>query len=340
VFFMQPRFSLAVILCIAALAGVPACAQDSGQPVTPAGNDQPATATNPSAADAPSQAATPTPVVPETLELRIAPGDLLDIEVFGVPEMKQQARVSAGGNIMMPMIGAVAVNGMTTMEAQARIAQQLMDGNFLNNPSVSVMIREYSTQGISVLGEVNKPGIYPLLGARRLFDAISAAGGTTPRAGRIVSITRRTRPDEPLTVSLDYDPDKNKKANIDILPGDTVVVSRAGVVYVVGEVTKPGGFTMENNERLTVLQALALAGGASKFADMKKAQLIRQTPVGRQEVPISLKAILTAGAKDVPMQADDILFVPGSPGKSAFRRSIDAIVQIATGAAIYSTLPR
>ena len=107
-----------------------------------------------------------------------------------------------------------------------------------------------------------------------------------------------------------------------------------------GEVSKPGGFTMENNERLTVLQALALAGGASKFADTKKAQLIRQTPGGRQEVPISLKAILTAGATDVPMQADDILFVPGSPGKSAFRRSIDAIVQVATGAAIYSTLPR
>lgn len=337
---MLLRFLVARTLCLSVLLVASVHAQDHKQEVTPLASQTPAQIEPSTPSSSPSIESAQPSSLAELMELRIAPGDLLEISVFGVPEMKQEGRVSSTGVVMMPLIGAVPVSGLTIAEAQDRIAKQLVDGNFLQNPSISVLIREYSTQGISVLGEVNKPGIYPLLGQRRLFDAISAAGGTTPRAGRIVSITRRTQPDDPLTVSLDYDPEKNKKANIDILPGDTVVVTRAGVVYVVGEVTKPGGFTMENNERLTVLQALALAGGASKFADTKKAQLIRQTPGGRQEVPISLKAILTAGATDVPMQADDILFVPGSPGKSAFRRSIDAIVQVATGAAIYSTLPR
>ncbi len=337
---MWLRPLVASLLSIGLLCSAPTWAQGRGQEVTPPASQAPAQTEGSTASSSqPAENAQPSSLA-EPLELRIAPGDLLEISVFGVPEMKQDGRVSASGVVMMPLIGAVPVSGLTIAEAQDRIARQLVDGNFLQNPSVSVLIREYSTQGISVLGEVNKPGIYPLLGQRRLFDAISAAGGTTPRAGRVVSITRRTQPNDPVTVSLDYDPEKNKKANIDIFPGDTVVVTRAGVVYVVGEVTKPGGFTMENNERLTVLQALALAGGAGRFADTSKAQLIRQTPQGRQQVPISLKAILTAGATDVPMLADDILFVPGSPSKSAFRRSIDAIVQIATGAAIYSTLPR
>jgi polysaccharide biosynthesis/export protein len=178
--------------------------------------------------------------------------------------------------------------------------------------------------------------VYPLLGARRLFDALSSAGGTTQKAGKLVSITRRDNPNEPILIALSSDPQIAAKTNVDVFPGDTIVVSKAGIVYVVGEVGRPSGFVMENNESLTVLQALALAGGLGRNAALNDAKIIRKTNEGRKEVPIALKKILEAksGFPDVAMQAEDILFVPASAGKSAARRTMEAIIQISTGVAI------
>jgi polysaccharide export outer membrane protein len=113
------------------------------------------------------------------------------------------------------------------------------------------------------------------------------------------------------------------------------VVSKAGIIYVVGDVAHPSGFIMENNESVTVLQALALAGGNNKFAALDSARLIRRTPEGPTEVPVKLKKILTAQAPDINMQPEDILFVPQSKGKSTAARTMEAIIQIATGAALH-----
>jgi polysaccharide export outer membrane protein len=185
------------------------------------------------------------------------------------------------------------------------------------------------------MGEVARPGVYPLLGARRLFDALSSAGGTTSKAGKIVSITHRDNFGEPQLITLSNDPAKSSVGNVEVLPGDTIVVSKAGIVYVVGEVVKPGGFVMENNESLTVLQALALAEGLSRTASANGAKIIRKTPEGLKDVQVPLKKILEGKTTDVAMQGEDVLFVPASAGKNAARRTLEAVVQTATGLAVY-----
>ncbi|MGH9601367.1 MAG: polysaccharide biosynthesis/export family protein, partial [Terriglobales bacterium] len=173
--------------------------------------------------------------------MRIGNGDLLEVTVYGVPELGRQARVNSGGTINLPLVGMVKVGGLTAEGAQRQIERQLTEGGFLNNPQVSLQIKEYITSGISIMGEVVKPGIYPLLGDRRLFDGIAAAGGLTARAGKVVSITRRDKPEEPMLLGISRDPAESARSNVPIYPGDTIMVSKAGVVYVVGEVVRPKG---------------------------------------------------------------------------------------------------
>lgn len=268
--------------------------------------------------------------------LKIGVGDLLEMRVFGVPDLTDQVRIGADGNISLPLVGTVHVEGLSIDQAQKTIEARLRDGGFVRDPHVTISVKEFVTQGISVMGEVVRPGVYPLLGARRLFDALSSAGGTTQKAGKLVTITRRDNPKEPILVALSSDPNISSQSNVDVYPGDTIVVSKAGIVYVVGDVGRPSGFVMENNESLTVLQAIALAQGLGKTAAVNSAKIIRKTSDGRTEIPVALKKILEAkaGYPDIPMQAEDILFVPTSAGKSAARRTMEAIIQISTGVAI------
>lgn len=297
------------------------CAGVSAQQTAPLQPQQP-----------PASAEAQTPAQPE---IRIGSGDLLEIKVFGVPDLAQEVRVGTNGDISVNLVGSVNVAGSTTSEAQQKIASLMQERGFLNNPQVTVLVKEYATQGISVLGEVAKPGIYPLLGQRRLFDVISAAGGTTQRAGRTITISHRTDPENPLVVEMSTDPAKTAATNVEVLPGDTVLISRAGVVYVVGDVHRPSGFTMDNNERMTVLQAIAMAGGTTSTAALDSSKIIRRSAQGVQEIPVPLSKLLSAKATDQPLQAEDVLFVPKSLGKSVARRSAEAILQVATGLAIY-----
>ena len=225
--------------------------------------------------------------------------------------------------------------GLSVEQAETLIAHKLTEKGLFNDPHVTVFEKEYATQGISMLGEVQKPGIYPLLGSRKLYDAISAAGGTTPKAGRYVLITRRNDPQHSVRVPLMTGAPESMENNVTVEPGDTVLVSKAGVVYVVGDVHQPGGFVMENDNGITVLQAIALAQGTNPTAALNAARLIRKTPEGREDVPLLLKKILTAKAPDLHLQPDDIVFVPGSLGKSAARRGAEAILQMATGVVIW-----
>ena len=267
---------------------------------------------------------------------RIGSGDLLHITVFGVPDLTTETRVSGAGTITMPLIGSVQVAGLTSDQAQQLIATRLRDGGLLRDPQVSVFEKELASGGVAVMGEVQKPGIYTLLGERRLYDAISAAGGTTARAGRAITVTHPAEPDKPIVVDMDYkDPLKSPAGSVEIYPGDTVVVSRAGVVYVVGAVARPAGFVMDNNGRLTVLQAVALAGGIKATSSLKSTKILRTTPTGVLEIPIPLNKILEAKAEDTPLQAEDVLFIPTSVGKTVAIQSAQAAVAVATGLAIY-----
>jgi polysaccharide export outer membrane protein len=272
------------------------------------------------------------PQIP-TSEMLIGGGDLLQVTIYGT-DFDKQVRVADGGNISLPLLGTVKVAGLSIPEAEKVVARDLAQGGYFNDPQVSIFDREYASQAISVLGEVQKPGVYPLPGARNLFDAISAAGGTTPKAGNKVTITHRTQPDHPEVVPLSYNADGSAQNNPHVFPGDTVVVSKAGIVYVVGDVKLPSGIVMENSQ-ITVLQAVAMAQGANPTAKLNSSKVIRKTLDGQKEIPIQLKKILSAKAPDLALQANDILFIPSSAAKSAARRSVEAIVQTATGVAIY-----
>jgi len=281
------------------------------------------------------------PSAPSTTEqsgvslLTIGGGDLLKVSVFGAPESDQEVRVDQDGNLSLNFIGSVHVAGLTANAAQDLIAKKLVAGGFYAQPQVSIFVKEYATQGISVMGEVQHPGVYPILGARRLFDVISLAGGTGPKAGRVVSISHRDHPESPRSVMLSNDAMESAKSNIEVFPGDTVVVSRAGVVYVVGDVHKPSGVIMDNGTDMTVLQAIAMAEGTNPTAKLNNAKLIRTTATGRQELPLALKDMLSSKVPDLRLQAEDIIFVPTSAAKSAGRRTMEAIIQSATGLAVY-----
>jgi polysaccharide export outer membrane protein len=241
------------------------------------------------------------------------------------------------GEITLPLAGTLKVGGLTPDKAEELITKRLSDGHFFNDPRVSVLDKEFVTQGISVLGEVQKPGVYQMPGPRKLFDALSAAGGTTPRAGNTVSVLRRSDSQKSENVSLDK---SAKLTNIFVYPGDTVLVSKAGVVYVVGDVRLPGGFVMENSH-MSILQAYAMAQGANATAALDRAKLIRKTGPDShpQESLISLKSILSAKSPDINLQPEDILFVPVSGAKAAGRRTIDAILETISGMAIYGHVP-
>jgi len=264
---------------------------------------------------------------------RLGPDDLVEVSVYSVPELTTKARVSGSGDIYLPLIGYVAVGGLTTDQAQALIEKRLSDGGFVKDPHVSVFVTQQGAQGASLLGQVNRPGIYPVTGSARLFDLISAAGGLTDKAGRSVTITHRDQIDKPETVELAHNLEDKPESNVAVSPGDTLIVRKADIVYVVGEVGHPSGFLMESG-RLTVLQAVALAGGTTHTAKLSGAKIIRKGPDGLSETAVKLQKILSAKAPDIPMQADDILFVPTSTAKAIAGRSVEAAMQAATAVSI------
>jgi len=266
----------------------------------------------------------------------IGVGDLLRVGVLGAPEFDQESRVDGDGNLPVAMIGPTHVAGLTTQEASQVIRKKLMDGGFFADPQVTLFVKEYITQGVSVLGEVKNPGIYPLLGPRRLFDVISMAGGTSEKAGETINITHRTSPDKVQSVTMSRDTSEFAQNNVQIQPGDTVMVSKAGVIYVVGDVKKPSGVVMESGTNISVLQAIAMAEGPNTTANLKSAKIIRRTKGQQpQEIPIDLKKIMSAKVQDVQLQPEDIVFVPSSTSKTVGVRTLDSIVRVATGVAVY-----
>jgi polysaccharide export outer membrane protein len=267
--------------------------------------------------------------------LTIGKGDLISVAVEGAPDFNKEIRVNPRGEVSLPMVGAVPVAGLTVEQAQEAVAKRLEEGGYFNHPQVSIFEKEYATQGISVLGEVQKPGIYPLFGPHSVLDAISAAGGTTAKAGNKILLTRHGEPNNVETIPMDFKKEQMGQTNVEVHPGDTVVVSKAGIVYVVGDVKQPSGFVMEN-AHLTVLQAIAMAQGANPTAALGSAKLIRKTEQGNpQEIPIALNKIMAAKAPDLPLQADDIVFVPNSAAKTFAHKSLDAILQTVSGLAVY-----
>ena len=286
----------------------------------------------------PSRTANVTPSDDSASGLLLGPGDLIDVGVYNVPELATKGRIGSNGDIYLPLVDYVHIEGLTPEEAQNLIQKRLADGGFVRNPHVNVFVDEHASKGASLLGEVAKPGIYPILGQERLFDLISAAGGFTASAGRSISISHRDQSDKPVVVPLSRNLSDVPESNVLISPGDTIIVRKADVVYVVGDVGLPSGFLMDNG-RLTVLQAIALAGGTNKTAKLGAVKLIHRGPSGITETTIQLKKILQAKASDQPLQAEDILFVPSSAAKVALSQTLGTALQAAAAVGIVAAHP-
>ncbi|MGA9495912.1 MAG: polysaccharide biosynthesis/export family protein [Terriglobales bacterium] len=265
--------------------------------------------------------------------VKLGIGDLVEISVFGVPDLLTKTRISGSGDVYLPLINYVHVAGLTTDEAQVLIEKRLEDGGFVRGPHVSIFVNESASQAITVLGEVARPGPYPAIGDRRLFDIISAAGGLTDKAGHNVTIEHRGDPDQRVELQISSNLADDTKDNVEIYPGDMIIVSRAGIIYVVGDVNHPSGFLIED-QTLSVLKALALAGGSTRTSALGKTRILRQTPTGVQEIPVDLKKVLYAKAPDLPLVKGDILFIPGSASKAAAYRTADAAMSLSTALAV------
>jgi uncharacterized protein involved in exopolysaccharide biosynthesis/protein involved in polysaccharide export with SLBB domain len=273
----------------------------------------------------------------------IGPGDWVDISEYHTPAFHSAVRVSAMGTVTLPLVGDVNIKGMDEPAAAQAIEAALAAKGMLLHPLVSVVVTFYAGQDVSVLGEVARPGVYPYGVHHRLLDVISQASGLAPDAGRLVNIVHR---DDPQThpvlldpggseASHDHDPEDH---NPELAAGDTVEVSRAGLVYVVGDLIRPGGFPLDPAQKLTVVQAIALAWGPTQNAALGKAVLVREQKDGRTLTALNLKRLLRGEDPDQPVHDGDIIFVPDSFAKNLMNRTLESAVQSTIGVSIYSAL--
>ncbi len=269
--------------------------------------------------------------VADASAVAIGPADLLDLTVFDVPELVLKVRVDAGGMVSLPLIGDQRLAGMTIRDAQRLIARELVERRLVKNPQVSLFVEEFATQGITVYGEVSTPGIFPLMGPHKLYDAISAAGGLTSKAGHLVTILHAGQSTAPEVVNLTGGGSLQRE-NVTIYPGDTIVVAKAGVVYVLGEVNRPGAFLLENNTSISFLKAIALAQGTTRVASLKHALILKESPDGTVQIKVSLDKLYHGKTTDLQLHAEDIVFVPLSNLKVYGTLGVQAAIQ----AAVYS----
>lgn len=277
------------------------------------------------------------------MALPIIAGDFLEVSEFHLQEFHSQVRVAEDGTVELPLVGPVTVRGMSEQGAERAIEKVLLEKGMLVHPQVTVLVTNAAGQDVSVMGEVSRPGVYVYSVHHRLLDLIASAQGLTPNAGRLVEVFHRDDPRTPHPVVLEpAGPVSATDAKVDhdpeLEPGDTVQVSRAGLVYVIGDVVRPGGFAVDPVQGLTVVQALSLAWGATPNAATGKAILIRDQPGGRTLTTLDLKRMIHGRDPDEPVRDRDILFVPDSMAKNLVNKSIEAAIQSAIGVSIYAGL--
>jgi polysaccharide export outer membrane protein len=267
----------------------------------------------------------------------IGQGDLLEVSEAHTPEMRASVRVSAAGTVTLTLAGEVQVGGMDETSAAHAVQTALIERGMLLHPQVTVLVTAYAGQDVSVLGEVARPGIYGYTVHHRLLDLISSASGLSQNAGVLVTVVHRDDSKPIQSVALDpAGTDTTSDHNPELLPGDTVQVSRAGLVYVVGDVIRPGGFPVDPVQTTTVVQALTLAWGPGQNAALTKAVLIREQQGSRTITTLNLKRMLRGLDPDIPIRDRDIVFVPDSMAKNLWNRTMESVIQSAAGVSIYA----
>jgi polysaccharide biosynthesis/export protein len=269
-------------------------------------------------------------------------------EAAGAPKI---VSVDGEGDIQVPLVGRVHVAGMTVQQAEGELNKKL--AVYVKHPQVALDVKELRSQPASVLGAVNQPGVHQVSGHKTLLEMISLAGGVRTDAGYSIRITRQVEwgciPLPGATVDAsgrfsvasvrtqDIMEAKVPEENIQILPHDVISVPKAELIYVTGDVKKSGGFILGEKQNMSVLQAISMAEGLGQAPDTKHAKILRMNPGAdqRTEIPVDLKTILAGKGQDVPLQGNDILFVPDSTGKKIALRALEAAITTGTGVAIY-----
>ena len=292
-------------------------------------------------------------------EYIISPDDVLSINVYDAPDISGEYRVGPTGQLELPLLPeAVEAVGLTPAQLSSLLVKKYADEEIFSHARVTVAVKQSRVHSIAVAGAVKSPQIYPLFGKTTFLDVLSQAGGLSDDAGNMAVVTRGgvaiqalkksgacTPPNgdvgcaETFTIDLKRLMETGDPvSNVELYPGDRITIQRAGVIYVVGAVNRPGGFPLRSSdEEMTVLKALALAEDTKPTAQKSKAVIIRTNPEeknGRKEIAVNLKNVLAGRAPDPRMQANDILFLPNSSGMTALRRGVDAAVAVATGLAI------
>ncbi|HXE81570.1 MAG TPA: polysaccharide biosynthesis/export family protein [Vicinamibacterales bacterium] len=299
------------------------------------------------AAAAPDHTSHASVVLGSEVTYRIGANDVLSISVLHAPELSTSVRVSSRGDISLPLLGGVPAAGLTAAELETELEKRLRE-RYIRDPDVTVQVTELQSQAVSVVGAVNRPGIFQVRGSTTLLEVLSLAGGLAEDAGDSVIVLRRARTrasnsghpasdgahagesasfEVPLRTLLDS---ADGAANAVIVPGDVVNVRSAAIVYVVGAVRKPGAFAMRGNEQLTVLRALALGEGLLPSASRDALVLRTEDDGKRIELPVDLGDVLKGKQNDFALQQQDVLFVPTSGGKAVARAALDALTRIVT----------
>lgn len=274
-----------------------------------------------------------------TESLLLGPGDTVHVTVFQSPELETHARITDTGDISLPLAGTVHVSNLTPAAAASVVAQKYSAGGYLRQPQVTVMVDDYATQSVAIMGEVLRPGNYPVVTPRNVIDVLTLAGGLTPQADRHITIQHRLDGSGNSSsvrqhVFLPNDANAALSAQVLVRPGDLIIVPKAGIVYILGDVGRPGGYVMQDDSTLTVLQAVALASGANRTASESHVRLIRRSGAQFTEIAVPLKQIQKGEAADIALQHDDVLWIPFSYGKN-FMVSAPSIMGSTSSAAIY-----
>jgi polysaccharide export outer membrane protein len=282
----------------------------------------------------------------------LGPDDLVVVNGLNAEDIVgKPMRIDAKGELTFPLIGTVHAGGLTLRQLEMLLNDRLRV--FVKNPQLIASVSEYQSQPVSVVGAVNSPGIHQIQGRKTIIEMISLAGGPRADAGSLVTLTRSLDhgrlplPNEHLdstglysTAELslrDITSGLRPGENIFVMPHDVLAVSRASTVYVIGEVRKAGGFPIGDENTMTVVQALSMAQGCEHTADLKNARIIRnpQLPGKRQEIVCDLRKILSGKAEDIGLQAQDILYVPGSTGKKVALKALETAITTGSGLAIW-----
>jgi polysaccharide export outer membrane protein len=244
----------------------------------------------------------------------LSPGDLISIRVFEQPDYNPEARLSADGSVLLPLIGTVDLNGKTVSQAERIIEQHLIDAQIYRSPQVTIQLVEGPNQVAAVVGEVH--AVVPIVGSRRLLDVLAVAGGLPATASHVITISRPGVA-EPIVVDLGTDPLHSGLTNVPIFAGDTIIIGRIGVVYLLGAFRTPGTIPLTQYAPLTLMEATAISGGLNFQGKYDDVRLIRSVGDHRTVVKLDIQRILHGKDPDPILQANDIVFIPDSALKAS-----------------------